>query len=222
MDIESRLITSIIPETKDEFLLNVANCKTKVIEHRLDGLKEPKNFQIDYHEYNFDFLVTLRPQNPKAPNYLTENERINFLKQSIDNGAKLIDIEIETEKNLVKDLLQYAKEKQVTTIISYHNYTETPTNQELEDMMQLMTETGADIIKCVTTANDYIDAHRMMDVQIKWSKLVMAFSMGSFGSYSRVISLLHNAPYAFVPLTKKTAPGQLSIVDFKTIFTLIT
>lgn len=221
MNFEKRLITSIIPETKDELISNLANCKTAIIEHRLDGLKDPNSFQIDYNKYKFEFLVTMRPQNPKANNFLSENDRIQFLKKSIDNGAKLVDIEIETEKNLVDDLLQYAKGKEVTTIISYHNYSETPDNQILEDIIHKMIETGADIVKCVTTANDFIDAHRMIDIQIKWSSKIINFAMGSFGTYSRVISLLHNAPYAYVPLTKKTAPGQLSLEDFKSILTLL-
>lgn len=221
MNFEQRLITSIIPKNKDEFILNVADCKTKIIEHRLDGLIDPKNFQINYHDYNFDFLVTLRPLNPKASNYLTETERIQFLKHAIDNGAKMVDIEIETSKNLVDELLHYAHEKQITSIISYHNYIETPDKQELEKIVQKMIKTGANIVKCVTTAKDYTDGHKMIDIQIKWSSKVMAFAMGSFGSYSRILSLLHNAPYAYVPLTKKTAPGQLSIDDFKKVFTML-
>lgn len=221
LDFEKRLITSIMPETNDEFIQNITNCKTKIVEHRLDGLLEPKNFQLKYFDYNYEFLATIRPQNPKAHNFLTENERVQLLKQSIENGAKWVDIEIETRTDLLEDLLQYAKEKHVTTILSYHNYIETPDKEILENLVQSMIKTGADIVKCVTTANDYVDAHRMMDIQIKWSNKVMAFAMGTLGSYSRVISLLHNAPYAYVPLNKKTAPGQLDIDDFKTILSLL-
>ena len=221
MDFEKKLVTSIIPETKEIFDLDITNCKTNLIEHRLDGLVSPKNFEVNYNNYDFAFLVTLRPQNPKAHNYLTENERIQLLKQSIDNGAKMVDIEVETEKTLVEELIQFAKEKQVTTILSYHNYTETPGKEILEKIVQSMFKTEVDIVKCVTLANDYTDAHRIIDLQIKWSEKIIAFAMGKFGSYSRILSLIHGAPIAYVPLNMKTAPGQLSLENFKTIYKLL-
>ena len=66
-------------------------------------------------------------------------------------------------------------------------------------------------------AKSYADAHVMINLQHIWGSNMLAFGMGRYGSFSRVISLLYGAPFMYVPLDNKTAPGQLYIEEIKEI-----
>ena len=221
MNLEKKLITSIIPATVEQFKEEISRCSTKLIEHRIDGFIHPFIAEINYNDYNFDFLVTNRPKHGSEITEESEKERIEILKRAITHGVKFVDIEIETAENFRGELLQFAKERNVTTIISYHNYEKTPSIEELTEIVKKMKSTGADIIKCVCMAQSYADAHVMIDLQHKWGSNILSFGMGSHGSFSRVISLLYGAPFMYVPLDKKTAPGQLYIKELKELLKLL-
>lgn len=217
MDLENKLMTSIIPSDLTQFKEKIAKCNTKFIEHRIDGLINPDMTEFQYNDYEFEFLVTNRPKSDSKKTEESEKERIDILKKAITNGAKFVDIEFETSKNLRQDILRFAQRNNVTSIISYHNYEKTPSLEDLTKIAMRMKSTGADIIKCVCMTHSYADAHVMIELQHNWSTNILAFGMGSYGSFSRIISILYGAPFMYVPLDKKTAPGQLHIEEVKAI-----
>lgn len=221
LNLENRLMVSIIPENLDQFLKDIKECSTNLVEHRIDGFSDSKNMHVIYSDFTVDFLVTCRPKANEADSHEHEKVRMQILKHAILNGAKFVDIEIETEPNLRQELLAFAKEHGVKTVISFHNYEKTPSPEELEKIIQEMQKSKADIMKCVCMAHSYSDAHIMIDLQHKWSEKIIAFGMGSFGSFSRVLSLLYGAPFMYVPLNKKTAPGQLYIKEVKELLNLL-
>ena len=49
---------------------------------------------------------------------------------------------------------------------------------------------------------------------------LIAFSMGNFGKMSRLLCMLLGSPYTYVSLGKPIAPGQLSLDEVKSIFTV--
>lgn len=206
-----------MPKNLDSFLEDIKECTTDLVEHRIDGFNDPKNMHVSYLDFIFDFLVTCRPKVNESESFEHKKERIQILKNAILNGAKYVDIEFETPENLIKDLHEFAKEYQVKTIISYHNYEKTPSPDELDKIIQKMQESKADIMKCACMTRSYSDANVMIDLQQKWSDKIIAFGMGDYGSFSRVISLLYGAPFMYVPLRDKTGPGQLYIHEIETI-----
>ncbi len=70
-------------------------------------------------------------------------------------------------------------------------------------------------------AKSYTDAHVMIELQHEWSSNIVAFGMGKYGSFSRIISLLYGAPFMYVPLDKKTAPGQMYIKEVTEVLNLL-
>ncbi len=141
MNLEYKLMTSIIPHDLKQFKDEVARCSTKLIEHRIDGLDNPSTTEIRYFDYKFEFLVTNRPKNSSQRTEENEIKRIGFLKKAITNGAKFVDIEIETAYNFREELIQFAKKNNVRTIISYHNYERTPPLDELTEIVKKMKRT---------------------------------------------------------------------------------
>ena len=76
-------------------------------------------------------------------------------------------------------------------------------------------------VKMVTMAKTISDGSRILSLYNngKGVKLI-AFSMGNFGRMSRLLCLLLGSPYTYVSLGKAVAPGQFSVDEVKSIFTM--
>ena len=76
-------------------------------------------------------------------------------------------------------------------------------------------------IKIVTMAKSINDGSRILSLysNAKNVKLI-AFSMGNLGKISRLLCLLLGSPYTYVSLNRSVAPGQFSLDEVKSIFTI--
>ena len=78
---------------------------------------------------------------------------------------------------------------QTGLIISWHDFSGTPSSDELGEILQQQMESGAHIGKIVTTANDYQDVLRILNLLAMAAENnfpLIAFCMGSIGKISRV------------------------------------
>lgn len=157
---------------------------------------------------------------------------------AIKKGVKYVDVEIEAPVDFLEEIKSYARVNGCTLVISYHNFTDTQSLEELETIYSICRRKGADIVKIVTTAHTVADAARVMELYRNnksdadlvpdnfmergeesgslsnsfgenQAKLV-AFCMGAAGKFTRHLSLLLGAPYTYVAIDKNscTAPGQ--------------
>jgi 3-dehydroquinate dehydratase-1 len=179
------------------------------------GLKEI------YSETDIPFIATCRPQEMGGHFVGDESQRINHLIQAIDQGARYVDIEIDTEQRYMKQILDRVSKNSGQLIISHH-YTEiTPSSQGLLDLVTRMTDNSADIIKIVVTPNSVSDCSRILqlynleDVDTP----LIAFAMGDLGRFTRVSALFLGAPFMYVSpdLGREAAPGQISISEMRAI-----
>jgi len=69
-------------------------------------------------------IFTVRKKEEGGHLQSSEDERIEFLKKCIEFKPEFIDIEYNTSN--IKELLKLAKNLSVQTIISYHNFSNTP------------------------------------------------------------------------------------------------
>ena len=77
---------------------------------------------------------------------------------------------------------------------------------------------GADISKIVTMASTYDEVQRILNYQLEAKSKTIAFSMGSKGSISRVITVLYGAPFTYAYIDTPVAKGQLSVRQMQQIF----
>ena len=193
----------------------------------------------DYAEIRFDFLnpnavpealhlikkdlrkcvSTLRPIREGGKFSGTEKNRISIIKLIAEYNPFLLDIEYDTlRKN--RNLQRYLKNTGTSTLVSWHNFKQTPAISVLKKKLLEMKKFSNNI-KIVTMAKSINDGSRMLSLynNSKDVKLV-AFSMGNFGKMSRLLSLLLGSPYTYVSLGKPIAPGQFSLDEVKSIFTV--
>jgi 3-dehydroquinate dehydratase type I len=182
---------------------------------------EKSGLNIDEVEYLFkqnnNLIATCRDDNG-----LLEEERTALLKSAIKGGAKWIDIEVESDKNYAKILVEYAKSYNCNVIISYHNYTDTPNKNELTKIVEDCINMGADLVKLATTVINKTDIINLFDLYNSDTP-ILALGMGELGKITRITALKLGAPFTFVSCDSEdvTAPGQISETQMKNILNIL-
>ena len=193
----------------------------------------------DYAEIRFDFLnpnavpealhlirkdlgrcvSTLRPKCEGGKFSGNEKNRISIIKLIAEYDPFLLDIEYDTlRKN--RNLRQYLKNTGVHVLVSWHNFKQTPTVSVLKKKFLEMKKFSKNI-KIVTMAKSINDGSRILSLYNNNKSVnLIAFSMGNFGKISRLFCLLLGSPYIYVSLDKPIAPGQFSLDEVKSIFTV--
>jgi 3-dehydroquinate dehydratase type I len=150
-----------------------------------------------------------------------ESKRIKELLRGLEAGASIVDIELAARK-LVESVQKIKQKAQCQ--ISYHNLKETPSTLELANIVEKQLQSGADICKIVTFANQVDDNLKILRLinQFKGFRIV-AFAMGVEGRLSRVLSCLSGAYYTFASIEsgKESAPGQINIMELRELYRLI-
>jgi len=195
--------------------------KSEYAEIRFDFLN-PNAVPEVLHQIRKDLrrcVSTLRPIREGGKFSGSEKNRVSIIKLIAEYDPFLLDIEYDTlRKN--KNLQRYLKSTGTRTLVSWHNFKQTPDISILKKKLLEMKKFSNDI-KIVTMAKSINDGSRILSLynNSKNVKLI-AFSMGNFGKMSRLLCLLLGSPYTYVSLGKPIAPGQFSLDEVKSIFTI--
>ena len=136
-------------------------------------------------------------------------------------GCAAVDVELGTTPRLRAELLRTAAHEHALSIVSHHNFAETPPLEELIKTHAAAARTGADIIKIVTTAHtpeDCATIEALMEHSVRTHHSTVAFAMGDIGTHTRAVALILGAPFMYVSSGAATASGQ---VDASTLMTLV-
>lgn len=219
------MLAAVIAEEKFEDAVNSLR-KAKdadLIELRLDYIKnlDDKKLKILIKKCMKPAIATARKKGEGGLFIGNEAKRIEILKNSIKFGADYIDIESSSNKGSIKNLIQNKKNAKV--IVSYHNFKETPDN--VKDPYSNIKNLEPDLIKIVTRANSVVDNFKIFDLlktANKEKKNIVAFCMGPFGQFSRILSLIFGSEitYAFVDKGKGSASGQLALNELASCYRL--
>jgi len=130
----------------------------------------------------------------------------------------LLDVEFNTlRKN--KNLSRYIKNTKTNMLVSWHDFKQTPSIPTLKNKI-LQMKKFSNNIKIVTMAKSISDASCVLSLYNNNGVKLIAFSMGNYGRISRLLCLLLGSPYTYVSLGKPIAPGQFSVDEVKSIFTI--
>lgn len=134
----------------------------------------------------------------------SEEERIKILR---DNAplVEITDIELSTDKKLRQTVIDNANK----TIISYHNFEKTPTEDCLQEIIDKAYEIG-DIPKIAVKPHTIEDTYVIIQLLMK-NRGIIAISMDKIGSYTRIMAPIMGSPVTYAAIMDESAPGQLSI-----------
>ena len=155
------------------------------------------------------------------PGQVAELERTRQLKLALECGAAWIDVEFEASADWKNEMLSFAKKLGRQTIISSHNFEETPSKEALNALTSSMQAEGADLVKLACQANSQADSARLLSLYENY-KNILVIGMGAQGAITRIAAPFLGAPFSFVAgKAGKTAPGQLTFSEMQQAIQLI-
>ena len=145
-----------------------------------------------------------------------EEEAARKLSAAVIAGADYVDISLTSPAASRKWLMSLAMNHGCRVILSYHDYSSTPSAETLLEKARQAQWEGADVVKVVTTARDRDDVATVMSLYDHFEPgRLLAFCMGGTGRNSRYEAFEKGAPFLFVAPTREgsTASGQPTYFD---------
>lgn len=192
-----------------------------VVEIRLDSMIRPE-VEKCCALIRKSLLFTNRPTWEGGQFGGTEEERIAPLLTAIRTRAAWVDLELRADRALRQSLLSAAEESGTQVIVSWHDFTETPSREHLGSLLVQMRESGCHVGKIVTTAKSEADVLRVLALQeqaLADGFPLSCFCMGAPGRISRFATLYLGGymTYGALDETQATAPGQLTVRQLHTM-----
>lgn len=186
-----------------------------IIEARLDLFKKIERATL---KSKLPLIVTNRTKKEGGGFEGSEEERIKILLSILD-VANAVDIEL---KSKLRDLiLKEARERELSAIVSYHNFFQTPSNSKLRRTLKKALSIG-DIAKVAVMANSYEDVIRMQKLSLEFKgKPICIIAMGNLGRHFRAIAPIYGSLLVYGSIDEKTAPGQLTVWELKELRRLL-
>ncbi|MEH6812135.1 MAG: type I 3-dehydroquinate dehydratase [Motiliproteus sp.] len=137
----------------------------------------------------------------------------------------LIDYELSHQPVLVKRLVGLAKQYQTPIILSYHNFQQTPSIDEIVERLLAAEAAGADVAKVAVMPNSKKDVLTLLtateEASNRLSIPLITMSMGSFGALSRLIGGAFGSAVTFAVGETSSAPGQMAIKDVAAVVEIL-
>lgn len=166
-----------------------------------------------------DKLIVLFRRQNMEPIMLDLEHRFNIIAL-ISNTNSFLDLDITQQEEL-----EHIEKNNMTInlIVSYHNYAQTPDDEELRNTVQDMEYHKPAIYKIATMCQNENDALRLLQLQQELkqqNKKHIVLGMGEFGTITRVYGTLWGNEMIFAPknLDESSAEGQLTKKQLENIF----
>lgn len=181
---------------------------------------------VDGYELRIDFLKNISLTEIKNIRDAVRLPIIFTWKAPIEdtaiiyNLAKLrpdfFDVDYTTPPSVVKKIVTCSPNTKI--IISRHNHMQTPSN--LEGLLLQMLHLPAHIYKIATFANNLIDALRMMEFTMKYSKEynLVGICMGELGRLTRIAAPIIGSALQYCYSGIPSAAGQFSLEELLEVY----
>lgn len=172
-------------------------------------------------------LFTIRTKSQGGAVDMPAYEYAALLHKVIESKAiDMVDIEINMGDVIVTDLIQCARENGVASVVSFHNFSETPSTEWMADQLIRMHNLGADVPKMAVMANNKQDTLRLLSateevVSQHGISPVLTMAMGADGVVSRLMGEVFGSSMTFSSMEAASAPGQLSLMETRTVLRAI-
>lgn len=148
------------------------------------------------------------------PGAIPDRERADLLMKAITLGAVYVDIEIESPPWMIREIASHAQKHSCHLILSYHNFSETPSADQLLQVLADCYSAGADVAKIACQVNGPADAARLLSLYAEGGRKIVV-GMGEGGRITRLAALELGAEFTFAAVNENdvTAPGQIAYHD---------
>jgi 3-dehydroquinate dehydratase-1 len=171
-------------------------------------------------------ILTFRAQEEGGQMKINEKIHFEILKTLVLSHPNYLDIEMNTEKRMLTELIDLAIKNDVNLIFSHHNFEKTPPYEEISNLINKFVNilredyeldshnTNKIILKMIFTAQTFQD--NLIPLKLcreitKKNMNIISFCMGTLGIFSRILCILNGSFLTYGSLVGETAPGQINI-----------
>lgn len=203
-------------ETLDNLLSAISQKKPDLVEFRLDNLTNSGTLEEIAKKKACPAIAT-----DKSCRDIATTKKL--LLEAASAGFEFVDLD--SASPLTRATIPELKSRGAEVILSFHDFSKTPSPNELKETLYSQIKTGSDICKIVTTAvhpHDNLSILHFLEEESSKTRLV-SFAMGQQGIPSRILSPLFGAEFTFASLSEasKTADGQLTIDTLRSVWQLL-
>lgn len=184
-------------------------------------LKLLKNLRSTLGE--LPLLMTFRTKQEGGEKDIDRNYYISLIKYSISSGyIDLVDVELFSGEELVKELIDFAHTEDVKVILSSHDFEKTPSREELRSRLVKMQELGADLPKVAVMPRTKKDVLTLLSVTEEMKSThgdtpIITMSMSKDGVISRLCGEYFGSAITFGSAGVASAPGQIAATELRQI-----
>lgn len=172
-------------------------------------------------------LFTFRSAQEGGEQALSAQDYIALNKAAVESGlVDMIDLELFTGDELVKETVAFAHAHGVKVIMSNHDFHHTPPKAEIVKRLCKMQELGADIPKIALMPQNRDDVLTLLAATLEMyekhaDRPLITMSMSKTGVISRLSGELFGSAATFGALKKASAPGQIAVKDLRAVLTVL-
>ena len=148
------------------------------------------------------------------------------IKAAQSGYVDLVDVEVFTGDDIVKEIVENAHACGVKVVASNHDFDKTPEKDEIVKRLRKMQELDADIPKIAVMPNCKKDVLTLLSATEEMyteyaDRPIITMSMAGTGVISRLCGEVFGSALTFGAAKKASAPGQMGVEDLKTVLELL-
>jgi 3-dehydroquinate dehydratase-1 len=140
-------------------------------------------------------------------------------------SVDFIDWELSSDPAHFAQALALARETGTQLIGSFHDFTRTPTAQEIVAKFVAMEAAGADVAKVAVMPLGPQEVLTLLEATLEAQRQtrlpIISMSMGAFGSLSRLFGWVFGSTVSFAVGARPSAPGQVSMEDLRLVLDVV-
>ena len=165
-------------------------------------------------------IATIRTHNEGGKMTVSDQDYEKIYREYLKKPfMQLLDIEMFRNAGSVAKLTKLAHDKKVLVIMSNHDFSKTPDQQDIENRLLRQDQMGADILKIAVMPKSKQDVMTLMNATLavsqKSQKPLLTMSMGQLGTISRVATANMGGSLSFGMIGEASAPGQIDVTQLK-------
>ncbi|AGF59033.1 MULTISPECIES: type I 3-dehydroquinate dehydratase [Clostridium] len=233
-----KICVPIVGRTKEELIEEVEALKDislDVVEWRVDyyenveDIERVKELLVSLRKLlsNTPILFTFRSKKEGGEKEVSTNYYAKLNKEiAATRLVDLIDVELFTGDEIVKDIVAYAHDSEVKVVMSNHDFFKTPVQEEIVLRLRKMQELGADLPKIAVMPQNKNDVLVLLSatnemVENYAEGPIITMSMAGTGVISRLAGEVFGSALTFGAAKKASAPGQIGVADLRTVLNIL-
>lgn len=176
---------------------------------------------------NTPVIFTIRTAAEGGNIDISDEDYSRLLKTAAQSGdADFIDVELFRFDGNTAPLVKEIRAAKALTILSNHDFHQTPAKEELIRRLMKMDDAGGDILKIAVMPQSRADVFTLLEATCEMAeshteKPMITMAMGGLGSISRLTGEVFGSAMTFGTVGKSSAPGQIPMEELRSCLSTI-